>query len=300
MRKKAKEASYPEVVETIDHLVAEDHPAFSLSMAYRNDEKRIWIYQGDSLRIMGVLAEKYPQGRFDMIFADPPYFLSNGGITCHAGRMVRVDKGDWDKSRGPELNHEFNLEWLKLCQKILNPNGTIWITGTHHVIFSIGFAMQQLRFKILNDISWEKPNPPPNLSCRYFTHSTETVIWAAKNEKSRHYFNYKLMREINRGKQMKTVWLIAPPQNDEKVFGKHPTQKPLALLERCLLASTKQGDLVLDPFLGSGTTAIASLRLKRKCVGIELEKGFIDISIERLRKEEISRNRLFEDYPESR
>jgi site-specific DNA-methyltransferase (adenine-specific) len=300
MRKKAKESGYPEVVEAIDHLVAEDHPAFSLSMAYRNDEKRIWIYQGDSLRIMRVLAERYPQGRFDMIFADPPYFLSNGGITCHAGRMVSVDKGDWDKSRGPELNHEFNLEWLRLCQKILNPNGTIWITGTHHVIFSIGFAMQQLGFKILNDISWEKPNPPPNLSCRYFTHSTETVIWAAKNETSRHYFNYKLMREINHGKQMKTVWLIAPPQNDEKVFGKHPTQKPVALVERCLLASTKQGDLVLDPFLGSGTTAIASMRLKRKCVGIELEKVFIDISIERLKKEEISGKRLFEDYPESR
>ena len=140
-----------------------------------------------------------------MIFADPPYFLSNGGITCHAGRMVKVDKGEWDRVRGAELNHEFNTEWLKRCQRVLKPNGTIWVTGTHHVIFSVGYAMQQLGMKILNDIAWEKPNPPPNLSCRYFTHSTETVLWAAKNEKSKHVFNYKAMKAVT-GKQMKTVW----------------------------------------------------------------------------------------------
>ena len=128
--------------------------------------------------------------RFDCIFADPPYFLSNGGITCHAGRMVKVDKGDWDKSRGPELNHEFNLEWLSRCQRVLKPHGTIWVSGTHHVI-CIGYALQQLGYKTLNDIAWEKPNPPPNLSCRYFTHSTETILWAAKNEKSKHTFNYQ-------------------------------------------------------------------------------------------------------------
>ena len=151
---------------------------------------------------------------FDLIFADPPYFLSNGGITCHAGRMVKVDKGAWDKSRGPELNHEFNIEWLKRCQRVLKPNGTIWVTGTQHVIFSVGYAMQQLGFKILNDIAWEKPNPPPNLSCRYFTHSTETVLWAAKTAKARHYFNYPLMRQIAGGKQMKSVWRIAAPRAD--------------------------------------------------------------------------------------
>ena len=151
-----------------------------------------------------------------MVFADPPYFLSNGGITCHAGRMVAVDKGGWDASRGPELNHEFNLEWLRRCQRVLKPNGSIWVTGTLHVIFSVGYAMQQLGMKMLNDIAWEKPNPPPNLSCRYFTHSTETVLWAAKTEKSRHTFNYDLMREINGGKQMKTVWTMTSPGGDEK------------------------------------------------------------------------------------
>ncbi len=207
--------------------------------------------------------------------------------------MVKVDKGDWDKSRGAEFNHEFNLEWLRRCQRVLKPNGTIWVSGTHHVIFSIGYAMQQLGYKILNDIAWEKPNPPPNLSCRYFTHSTETILWAAKNEKSKHTFNYQEMRKVT-GKQMKTVWrqeefdgragsplpaeshaderrarsdaphldpiwTMTAPGRDEKEHGKHPTQKPVALVERCLLASTNEGDLVCDPFLGGGTTVVSAI-----------------------------------------
>src|SRR5208283_9692 len=174
-------------------------------LVFESDSPFIRLYQGNSLDLLDAIAAKYPDGRFDAIFADPPYFLSNGGITCHAGKMVKVDKGDWDKSRGPELNHEFNLEWLRRCQRVLKPNGTIWVSGTHHVIFSIGYAMQQLGYKILNDIAWEKSNPPPNLSCRYFTHSTETILWAAKNEKSKHVFNYQEMRKVT-GKQMKTVW----------------------------------------------------------------------------------------------
>jgi DNA modification methylase len=117
------------------------------------------LAQGNSLEVLDALFAKFPDGCFDCIFADPPYFLSNGGITCHAGKMVKVDKGDWDKSKGPELNHEFNTEWLKRCQRVIKPHGTIWVTGTHHVIFSVGFAMQQLGMKILNDITWEKPNP---------------------------------------------------------------------------------------------------------------------------------------------
>jgi len=248
-----------------------------------SDQSRgIWLYQGNCLEVLDALATRYPAGLFDMIFADPPYFLSNGGITCHAGRMVKVDKGDWDKSRGPELNHEFNTEWLKRCQRVLNPNGTIWVTGTQHVIFSVGYAMQQLGFKILNDIAWEKPNPPPNLSCRYFTHSTETVLWAAKSEKSKHCFNYQLMRQIAGGKQMKSVWRFYAPKSAEKKFGKHPTQKPVALVERCILASTGEGDLILDPFLGGGTTAVAALGTKRRCVGIELEEANLKIASKRV------------------
>ncbi|MFZ5860606.1 MAG: DNA-methyltransferase [Spirochaetota bacterium] len=253
------------------------------SLAFYDQEHEVWLYQANCLEFMDQLLKKYPDGIFDMIFADPPYFLSNGGITCQAGKMVKVDKGKWDKSKGPEMNHEFNLSWLSRCQKLLKPNGTIWVSGTHHVIHSVGFAMQQLGMKILNDITWEKPNPPPNLSCRYFTHSTETIIWAAKNERSKHFFNYEKMKEINAGKQMKSVWNIPAPTSAEKTFGKHPTQKPLELLNRILLASTRQNDLVLDPFAGSSTTGVACVLLRRRFVGCELEKTFIDLSIERLK-----------------
>ena len=273
--------------DDIDSFLNESLEATPLSLnrlCYRDDERGIWLYQANCLEMMDRLISKYPQGRFDMIFADPPYFLSNGGITCQAGKMVSVHKGDWDKSRGAELNHQFNLEWLKRCQKLLNPNGTIWVSGTQHVIFSIGYAMQQLGMKILNDIIWEKPNPPPNLACRYFTHSTETILWAAKNQKSKHLFNYADMKKENGDKQMKNVWRFLPPSNSEKIFGKHPTQKPVQLLERCILASTNEGDFILDPFNGSATTGIAASKNGRKYVGIELENDFIDLSIRRLKE----------------
>lgn len=251
---------------------------------FRNDDYGVWLYHVDCVDFMNILIDKYPEGRFDMIFADPPYFLSNGGITCHAGKMVKVDKGQWDKSNGPELNHEFNISWLSRCQKILKPNGTIWVSGTHHVIHSVGYAMQQLGMKILNDLTWEKPNPPPNLSCRYFTHSTETVIWAAKNDKSKHCFNYDAMRKINFGKQMKSVWKMAAPNGEEKDLGKHPTQKPVALLERIILASSSESDLIFDPFSGSSTTGVAAVKLKRRFVGCELEPEFLTLSIKRLER----------------
>ncbi len=250
---------------------------------FKDDDQGILLYQADCLELMDILIKKYPDGIFDMIFADPPYFLSNGGITCHAGKMAKVNKGEWDKSKGINENHAFNLSWLSRCQKLLKPNGTIWVSGTHHVIYSVGFAMQQLGMKILNDIAWEKPNPPPNLSCRYFTHSTETIIWAAKNKNSKHYFNYDAMRKLNNGKQMKTVWTIAAPNADEKKFGKHPTQKPLQLLERIILASTKKGDLIFDPFAGSSTTGVAAIKLNRSFVGCELESEYIFLSIKRLK-----------------
>ena len=233
----------------------------------------------------------------DMIFADPPYFLSNGGITCHAGKMVSVNKGKWDKSKGVQENHEFNRAWLKACQRVLKPNGTIWVSGTTHIIYSIGFAMQELEYKILNDIVWYKHNAPPNLSCRYFTHSTEIVLWAAKNKKSKHYFNYPLMRQFNKGKQMRNlwkfeedggihltdnVWEISSPPAIEKKFGKHPTQKPIELLKRIILASTQEGGLVLDPFCGSSTTGVASILTGRKYIGIDLENDYLELSKKRL------------------
>src|SRR5712664_4717126 len=246
--------------------------------AFDDPKHHLPLYQGDCLDILAPI----PPSPVDLVFADPPYFLSNGGITCHAGKMVSVHKGDWDKSRGPESNHEFNRAWLAAAQRVLKPNGSIWVSGTAHVIHSVGFAMQQLGFKLLNDISWVKPNPPPNLSCRYFTHATETIIWAAKDKKSRHTFNYKLMKETNRGKQMKSVWDIRPPESWEKRFGKHPTQKPVALLERILLASTNEGDLVLDPFLGGGTTLLTAFRLRRQALGCELAIDSVSLSLRRI------------------
>src|SRR5437879_10684001 len=246
--------------------------------AFDDPKHHLRIYQGDCLEILAQI----PESSVDLIFADPPYFLSNGGITCHAGKMVSVNKGAWDKSQGPAANHEFNRSWLAACQRILKPNGSLWVSGTAHVIHSVGFAMQQLGFKLLNDISWVKPNPPPNLSCRYFTHATETIVWAAKDKKSRHTFNYKLMKEINRGKQMKSVWEIRPPEPWEKRFGKHPTQKPVALLERILLASSHEGDLVLHPFAGSGTTALAAFRLRRPGLACELCADFLALSLRRI------------------
>lgn len=249
---------------------------------YNNTEHGIWLFHADCMEFMDVLIDRYPDGKFDMIFADPPYFLSNGGITCHAGKMIKVDKGQWDKSKGPDLNHEFNTSWLSRCQKLLKSNGTIWVSGTQHVIYSVGYAMQQLGMKILNNITWEKPNPPPNLSCRYFTHSTETVIWAAKNNKSKHLFNYAQMRKTNGGKQMKDVWSMTAPKNIEKTFGKHTTQKPIQLLERIILASTNINDLIFDPFSGSSTTGVAAIKLGRKFIGCELENDYISLSIKRL------------------
>lgn len=273
------------------------------SVYYDDPDHSIRLLKGDCIATLNQAREN----SVDMIFADPPYFLSNGGITCHAGRMVSVNKGKWDKSKGIDENHKFNLEWLKACQRVLKPNGTIWVSGTTHIIYSIGFAMQELGFKILNDIVWYKRNAPPNLSCRYFTHSTEIVLWAAKNEKSKHYFNYPLMKEFNKGKQMRNlwqfteeeeaqtvdnVWEISSPPRVEKKFGKHPTQKPVELLKRIILASTKEGDLVLDPFAGSSTTGVAAVLLNRKYVGIELEDDFLELSKKRL-KEAIKNPLLF-------
>ncbi len=246
---------------------------------YDDPQHSVRLLKGNCIEILNQAREN----SVDMIFADPPYFLSNGGITCHAGKMVSVNKGKWDKSMGVEENHKFTLEWLKACQRVLKPNGTIWVSGTTHIIYSVGFAMQQLGYKILNDIIWYKRNAPPNLSCRYFTHSTEIVLWAAKNEKSKHYFNYQLMKKINQGKQMRNVWEISPPSAEEKRFGKHPTQKPVALLNRIILASTREGDLVLDPFCGSSTTGVAAVLCDRKYVGIELEDEYLTLSVKRLK-----------------
>jgi site-specific DNA-methyltransferase (adenine-specific) len=229
-----------------------------------------------------------------MIFADPPYFLSNDGISVQSGKMVSVNKGDWDKSQGFEKDNEFNYNWLKACQNHLTDNGSIWISGTFHNIFSVAQMLTELDFKILNCITWAKTNPPPNLSCRYFTHSTEFIIWARKSKKSTHYYNYDLMKQINGGTQMKDVWNLPAIAPLEKSCGKHPTQKPLALLTRIILASTKKNAWILDPFTGSSTTGIAANLAERKFLGIDREEEFLTIS--KNRKIEIENTQIFGTY----
>lgn len=221
----------------------------------------------------------------DCVWTDPPYLLSNDGVTCVAGRMVPVNKGEWDRSRGLELDHAFNRAWLSRCHRVLKPAGTIWVTGTLHVYLSVGMAMLQEGFRILNDIIWEKPNPPPNLARRCFTHSTETVLWATKapkNSKVKYTFNYDAMRHEAGGKQMKTVWRFATPASDEKLYGKHPTQKPIALIRRCLRASTNPGDTVIDPFAGSGSTGVVSLEDSLRFLGCEKDPGYAALAARRL------------------
>lgn len=234
---------------------------------------RFALYKGDCVKILPEL-----NVRPKMIFADPPYFLSGGGTTCKSGKRKSVNKGKWDTEKDIDFIHSFNIQWLKECKNILD--GTIWVCGTYHNIYSVGMALQQLDYKILNNVVWEKTNPPPNLGCRSFTHSNETIIWATKSDK-RHTFNYGDMKINNGGKQMKDVWKMGTPKKVEKSVGKHPTQKPEALLERIILSSTEPGDLVLDPFNGSGTAGIVATRLGREYIGIEKYKKYCDLSIER-------------------
>lgn len=217
----------------------------------------------------------------DAIFADPPYFLSNGGISVQSGKQVCVDKGDWDKGGTPEHIYQFNKQWLSLCRSKLKDNGTIWISGTHHNIFVVQRCLQELGYKILNVITWQKSDPPPNLSCRYFNFSTELIIWARKHEKKPHKFNYEVMKQLNGGSQMTDVWRIPAVGMWEKTCGKHPTQKPLRLLYRIILASTNEGDTILDPFAGSSTTGIAANLLNRNFIGIEQDSSFIELSKQR-------------------
>lgn len=247
------------------------------------------LYQGDCLEVL----KQCPDNYFDMIFADPPYNLSNGGFTVHAGKRVSVNKGIWDKSNGLKSDFNFQLNWITECHRVLKPGGTIWISGTYHSIYQCGFALQLNKFKILNDISWFKPNAAPNLSCRYFTASHETLIWAKKGiDKDKHYFDYKLMKEGSwledrlkvPNKQMRSVWAINTPRPWEKIFGKHPTQKPFDLLKRIVLASTKEGDKILDPFTGSSTTGLAVAKFGRKFTGIDLEKEYLELSKKRYKE----------------
>lgn len=256
---------------------------------YKSDDRAFTLVHGDCFDVLPQFDFK-----FDMIFADPPYFLSNGGISYQAGKVVCVDKGEWDKGGTPEFIMEFNRKWLTLCREKLKENGTIWISGTHHNIFSIANLLTELGYKILNVITWAKTNPPPNISCRFFTYSTEFILWARKSPKVPHKYNYELMKAINEGKQMTDVWRLPAIGRWEKSCGKHPTQKPLALLARIILASTDEHDWILDPFAGSSTTGIAANLCGRRFLGIENELDFANLS--RRRREELDDRKIMTEY----
>ena len=256
---------------------------------FKSEDNNFYLLHGDTFDLLSQFDFK-----FDMVFADPPYFLSNGGLTVENGKVVSVNKGNWDKSLGFEYINDFNRKWLSLVRDKMKEDATIWISGTMHNIFSVGQILTELGFKILNVITWEKANPPPNFSCRYFTYSTEQIIWARKNENIPHYFNYELMKKLNADKQMKDVWKLPAIQSWEKSCGKHPTQKPLSVLTRLILASTKPNAWILDPFTGSSTTGISANLLNRRFLGIDKEIEFLEIS--KNRKLEIENQSIAEDY----
>lgn len=231
---------------------------------------------------------------FDMVFADPPYFLSGGGISYQSGKVVCVDKGEWDKPLPAAEMDAFNLQWLSAVRDHMKDNATIWISGTHHNIFSVQQQLIKLGFKILNVVTWAKTNPPPNISCRYFTFSTEFIIWARKSAKVPHFFNYALMRQLNGNKQMTDVWQLPAIGRWEKSCGKHPTQKPLGVLARLIQASTQPGAWILDPFSGSATTGIAACLLGRRYLGLEIEPQYLAMS--RARREELDDLATRHDY----
>ena len=254
------------------------------------ENKNALLFLGDSIEVM----QNIPPNSVDLIFADPPYNLSNDGFTCHAGKRVSVNKGKWDVSKGVDEDFEFHSRWIEACKHVLKPDGSLWISGTYHSIYACGFALQKQGWHLVNDICWFKPNAAPNLSCRMFTASHETLIWARKDKKSKHTFNYEKMKHSywpndfikKPEKQMRSVWAIHTPKNEEKKYGKHPTQKPEALLERVITATTKKGDLVLDPFCGSATTGVIAIRNGLSFIGIDLEKKYLDdIAIPRINNE---------------
>ncbi len=289
--KKKETKQYPKG-SVVENLVLEDLIKYISKNGVQRSIKPIFktddfaLYNDDSLEVMN----RFPDNYVDMIFADPPYMLSNDGFSCQNGRMVSVNKGKWDKSKGFDEDLEFHETWIKECKRVLKPEGTIWISGTYHSIYQCGFLLQKEKFHLLNDISWFKPNASPNLSCRFFTASHETLLWARKDKKAKHYFDYNAMKngEFPEDKikkpnlQMRSVWNIPTPAPSEKEFGKHPTQKPLALLRRIILASTKPGDIIFDPFNGGGTTGIATTKIgDRKYIGCDINKDYIDLTIKK-------------------
>lgn len=240
------------------------------------------LYQGDSLSLI----EQLEDNSIDVVFADPPYFLSSGRKMDIAGRHVHFEKGKWDRCRSAEEIDEFNKKWISAVKNKMKEDATIWISGTFHNIFSVERILVDNGFRIINLVSWQKSNPRDIVDGQHLTFSTEILVWARKSLHGRHIYNHDLMMQLNGGKVLTDVWKIPTPGSWERTCGYHPTQKPLRLLYRIILASTQEGDTILDPFAGSCTTGISANLLGRRFIGIDQSAEFLDLGVRR--KQEIS------------
>lgn len=243
---------------------------------YFNDNDNFMLYEGECNSVMDSLTEQV-----DMIFADPPYFLSNQKKTTAFGKQKIRDKGEWDRVLPWKEINAFNKTWLTRCRNLLKENGTIWVCGTYHNIYSVEQCLIESGFKILNIVVWQKLDPPPTPYGGRLNFSAEYIVWARKNDNVTHCFNYDLLKQLNGGVEMPDVWKFARPGFWERSCGKHPTQKPLRLLYRIIQTCTKEGFTVLDPFAGSCTTGIAANLMGRRFIGIDMNKDYLDYGIRR-------------------
>jgi len=263
--------------------IAEQPTSFRPAKA-RRDLPLDSILQGDCIAEMARLPDK----SVDMIFADPPYNLQLGGdLFRPEGSRVDAVNDEWDKFESLAAYDGFTRDWLEQARRILKDDGTIWVIGSYHNIYRVGALLQDADFWILNDIVWRKANPMPNFRGTRFTNAHETLLWCAKDEKARYTFNYRAMKALNDDLQMRSDWLLPICAGQERLKGEtgskaHPTQKPEALLYRILLACTKPGDVVLDPFFGTGTTGAVARRLGRRWIGIEREAAYVKVAKERI------------------
>lgn len=252
---------------------------------YQTGNEEFTLFHGNTMEFIGNIDKKV-----DMIFADPPYFLSKNVSKCINGTWKSFEKGEWDRTTSQDNITAFNRKWLSACRNVLKDDGTIFVTGTYHNIFSVASCMVELGYKILNIIVWQKSDAKPTLSKNFFNFTTEYIVWARKNERISHYFNCELMEQLNGGARMSDVWRIPFLSSWEMKYGKHPTQKPLRLLYRVILASTHEGDTILDPFAGSCTTGIAANLLNRKFIGIDQSLEYLMYGIRR--KQEIEDSKM--------
>lgn len=251
---------------------------------FAHDPDRRWhLVRGDAAEQLALV----PDHSVDCMIADVPYGVSDGGTTCQSGRRVSVDKAEWDAPMTPDESLRFHERWLEQARAALKPTGTLWVSGTHHVIFDVGFAMRRLGFHVLNLVTWCKPNASPHLAGRYFCHSTEQLIWCSpkRREPLRHFFAYTETKAENGGKQQRDYWVMPVKFSARERRWIHPTKKPEMLMERIIRATSQLGDLVVDPFCGSASSGAVAVRLGRRFLGIDLDPVYLTSAATRLKEE---------------